>query len=466
MNLVLLLLGFRVWAGSPVEIATRVFCAVSLFSLEMQLTTWMGIATLRSLAVFNVLLAGSLYVWGRRTRAQSDETGLSFLQVPTIRTLNPISYLGALVLILNAALPLTAADPYHLMRAERIQRLGTIAYDPAADPKLNVLGFLYELLLADLRVIPLIGDVVVKFHGIFELLLFAVTIASVLQILGTAASTTQDPACAGMTSSRLVWMMGCAVPVVFHQFVLLKNDLFGAVPAVLVLVWLIARIRVASPVEVGWAAWLVGIAFGMKLTSFPLALITAAAILIWRCERRMLTAALVGVFIGLLSGGLLFTLLENSRVYGSSVEPLRDLGNRNTSVPEATVSVARFAISLFDMGLLTRQWWPGRGGWGGTYGLPVIWALGVLLCARRRPEARRTLTIATLYWLAFAAIYPDADIAHRLALAPGLLVVIIAALLAEQGLEVPRWLRAAAIPVVALSALQIARSAALYLTRA
>jgi hypothetical protein len=317
---------------------------------------------------------------------------------------------------------------------------------------LNVLGWLYELMLADIRTIPVAGEWLVRFHGLGSLALFAMTVAAVLQIFGAR--------------SWLAWTMACVVPVVFHQYVLVKNDLFGAVPAVLVLAWIVGRLRAASSSEVAWAAWLGGIAVGMKLTSFPLGLVLAGALIIERRDVRTLVAAAGGAAVGLLAGGLLFTLVENSRTYGSSLEPIWMLGNRNTSLREIGNSISRFVISLFDLGILTRRWWPGRGGWGGTYGLPVTWALAVLLFARQRPEARRTLVAAIAYWLLFAAAYPDADIAHRLALAPGVLVVVVAAAIAEEDAVVPRWCRAAAIPVIALSAAQIARSAALYLARA
>jgi len=166
MNLLLLLLGVHAWAGGAVEIMTRVFVAVSLFSLEMQLATWSGAATLRSLALFNVVLAAALFF-------------------------------------------------------------------------------------------------------------------------------------------------------VFHQYALVKNDLFGAVPALLVLAWIVARLRGASVAEVAWAAWLAGIALGMKLTSFPLALVLAGVVLVERRDLRVFGAAAGGAAVGLVAGGLLFTRVENSRTYGS-----------------------------------------------------------------------------------------------------------------------------------------------------
>jgi len=241
MNLIILLLGFRVWVGPPVEIVTRVFCAISLLSLEMQLATWTGLATLRTLVPFNIVVAAVLYLRARIAAASAAAAGPKgpALQEDGSAARLALAALALLVLLLNAALPLEAADPYHLIRAGRIEQLGTIAYDPSADSKLNVLGWLYELMLADLWSIPGIGTFMVKFHGVWELLLFAVTIAAVLQIVGV--------------SSRLAWMLCCVVPVVFHQFVLVKNDLFGAMPALLVLTWLVIRARVASPWETAWA---------------------------------------------------------------------------------------------------------------------------------------------------------------------------------------------------------------------
>jgi hypothetical protein len=165
------------------------------------------------------------------------------------------------------------------------------------------------------------------------------------------------------------------------------------------------------------------------------------------------------------AAGLLFVLVENVSVYGSALIPFAGLDNRTTGPSDAAVSVGRFAISLVDMGLVTRTWWPGRGGWAGTYGLPLVWALCVLAAARRTPLARRTLIVCATYWLAFAAVYPDADIAHRLALAPGLLAVAAAAAVAGRDPAVPRWLQQLALPVGVLSAAQIVRSAILYFGR-
>jgi len=357
------------------------------------------------------------------------------------------------VVSLNLATPLGTADPYHLQRAERIGLTGTLAYDPSANSKLNALGWLYELLLADVASVPVLGPTMIQLHGAAELALFTLAVGAVMHLVGR--------------SSRLGWCLLLTVPAVFHQLILVKNDLFGAVPAMVVLAWLVTRVSVAPPIEMAWAMWLAGIAFGLKLTSFPLVLVASVTIVAAQAtDGKRLGAAVLGGLVGVIAGGLLFTLVENGRVYGSSLEPIRALGNRTASVGEAGTSVVRFLVSLVDLGTLTRRWWPGRGGWGSTYGLPFVWALGVLCCARRQPDVRRTLWLAGSYALAFAAVYPDADVAHRLVLAPGLLVIAVASVVVQRGADVPRWIQPAGFAVAALSGVQVARSAVLYWVRA
>jgi hypothetical protein len=448
MNLLLLLAGVRVWSGTPVEWITRVFLAVSLLSFEMQLATWTGLATLWTLVPLNAVLAAALFVWhGRKPQAAGEVLGLMRQAWP------PLAVLMLAVVMLNLATPLGTADPYHLQRAERIGLVGTLAYDPLVHPKSNVLGWLYELLLADVAAIPVLGGSMLRLHGAVGLVFFTLTIGAVMHLLGR--------------SSRLGWCLLLTVPAVFHQFVLVKNDLFGAMPALVVLAWLVTRVSVAPPIEIAWAMWLTGIAFGMKLTSFPLALVAGAAIVVAHArDGKRMGAAAIGGLVGLMAGGLLFTLVENVRVYGSIVEPIRGLGNRTAGVAEAVTSVVRYLVSLFDLGTLTRRWWPGRGGWGATYGLPFVWAMGVLFYARRQPDVRRTLWLAAAYGIAFAAVYPDADVAHRLVLAPGLLVIAVATVVTQRESSVPAWMQPAGFAVAALSGVQVARSVVLYWVRA
>ena len=356
-------------------------------------------------------------------------------------------------MVLNAMRPVLAADPYHLDRMAQIERFGTIAYDLNAEPKVNSFGWTYELLLADLNQIPYVGGALVRFHGLLGMALY---------LLALASARTWLPRGRAWHPTLLL-----VVPVVFHQLVLIKNDLFGAVPALVVLTWLVVRATVATPQEIAWAAWLSGFAIAVKVTSAPLALVMAGALLLLRTDRAaVVRAGTLGGLVGLMCGGFFFTLIENVRVYGSPVTAFKEsgaMGNRNETAGQAAISVVRFVISLFDLGQITRVTWPGRGGWGATFGLPFIWALAVLFRYRRQAAVRRAVSIAGVYMLVFAAIYTDADIAHRLILGPGLLLILVAISIIDEDDRVSRVFRPSLFAVIALSALQIARSASLYL---
>ena len=455
MNLLLLLSALLPWGRSPQSIFTRIYIAISLLSVEMQLVTLIGVGTFRSLVVFNVMLAGLLVAWQRRR-------GVAFQGwVSTVRAPAPWpawALIGGVVLALNVLLPLEAADPYHLDRVAQIERLGTLEYDPAANSKLNVLGWIYELVLADVRQIPLIGPSLVHVHGLFGLLLYAVAIAAVQVWLRLGPST---------------WPLAAllVVPPLFHQFVLVKNDLFAAAPALVALVWLVTQADRATWRETIVAGWLIGLVVACKLTNLPLAVAMIAGLVITQRGRdwRPLGGLALGGGMGALSGGLFFTLFENAKWYGSILPsgPIEAMGNRTSGLMDAAVSVARFGISLFDQGLLTRMLWPGRGGWGGTFGLPFAWAVVVLvLHYRRAREARWALWIGALHFLMFAATFPDADVHQRLALAPALLVVVIAVHVLDRGERYARLARLALVPVLVLSSAQVLRSAILYLVRA
>lgn len=433
--------------GRAIAALTRVVAAVSLFSLEMQAATWLGGGTMRSLLLLNVSAAAVSFL---RTRPARTARGAKSIPIAAAA-----SALALLVLALNLSLPLTAADPYHLQRVAQIERIGTLAYDLAVDdPKVNVLGWPYELVLADIRQIPLAGDTLVRVHGLLGLGLYLLTLAAVRTWFGGGRPWT--------AAALLV------VPVLFHQLVLVKNDLFGAMPALVVLAWLAARGRDAPLREVGWAAWLAGFAVAVKATSAPVAAVLVGTLLLERRERSRLVALLLaGGLVGAVCGGLAFTLVENARWYGDPMA-VHEAGapyNRNQTVAQAATGIVRFAISLFDLGLITRSVWPGRGGWGSTFGLPFIWALVMLgLRYRRAAEARRGLGMAAAYFLLFAAVYTDADLAHRMALAPGVLLIAVAVSLTDGDDGTSRRMRAALAVVVALSAAQILRSAALYLS--
>ena len=454
---------------------TRLVAAISVFALEMQVATWTGLATIGTLVPVNAAVLVVAFAVSRPRRSATPPGSRSFAlsavasaeaDAAFVLYLAAAGAMALLVLVVNVVHPLQAADPYHLERVAQIQRLGTLAYDPSnLDQKVNVLGWTYELVLADVDQIPLIGHALLRVHGLFGLALYLLAIGAARTWFGTG----RPPSRFALRRTS-VWCRAAVivVPVVFHQFVLVKNDLFGAVPAIVVLAWLVARGPQAAPREIVWAAWLTGFAVAIKLTSAPLALVFAGALLIDRHDRlQVVWTMAAGGIVGALCGGMAFTLIENMRWYGSPLA-IHEAGgtyNRNATIGDMAVGVVRFVISLFDLGLITRGVWPGRGGWGGTFGLPIVWAIAVLLLrCRANVTARRALWIAGAYFLLFAAIYTDADIAHRLALAPGLLLIVTAISLSDGEDRASRGIRVALAAVMVLSAAQILRSAALYLT--
>jgi hypothetical protein len=444
VNLLVLLIGLRPWACSPRDSLARTLLAITVLSLEMQAVTWIRAGSLGGLVPVNAALAVVLGLVWRPARHQRSEAADSRLPWPVIVTL------GMLALVLNLWRPLEGADPYHLDRVAQIERLGTLAFAPVADVKINLLAGVYELVLADLGTIPIVGPTVVRLHGAIGLTFYVVAVAAVREWLTGGA--------------RWVWAALFVVPVLFHQLVLVKNDLFGAVPGFVALCWLVARGDGAPGREYVWAGVLAGFSVAVKVTSAPLALVMPAVALGRRDRWTPLGCLALGGAVGAVAGGLAFTAVQSAAWYGDPLAPLAELGNRNTTLLDVLASVGRFAISLFDFGVLTRQWWPGRGGWGSTLGAPLVWAMALL--AWRAPGtaiARRSLCVAAVYFVVLAAVYPDADLAHRLGLAPGLMLVACAAHLSDGPEPVSTWFRRMLWGVLAASGLQILRSATLYL---
>jgi hypothetical protein len=454
MNLLILLAALLPWASSTADVLFRFFAAVGLLSLEMQIVTLSGVGSLHVLPPVNVVLAAGLAMWQSARRPISFEWTASLWRVAPPPA---ILALGAVVLILSLLLPLQAADPYHLDRMAQIERLGTLEYDPAATPKVNIVGWVYELILADVHAVPVVGEALLRAHGVFGLLLYLTALATAREWLGRG-------------TSRWPWMVVLVVPVVFHQLVLIKNDLFIGVAGFTALLWMVARSPQASWRETAQAGSLAGFIVGCKFSNVPLAVLFAAGVLLSRRDDRWraLAAVALGGAIGAVAGGLFFTFLENARWYGDPLAsgPLAELGNVNPGPTQAAESVLRFGISLVDLGVLTTRWWPGRGGWGSTFGLPFIWAAAVLLVlARRDRNARWALIAAGAHFVVFGATFPDADVAQRLVLASGLLVIVTAVAGVDGDDTLARPARIALIPVLLLSTTQILRSAMLYLNR-
>jgi hypothetical protein len=264
MNLLALLAGLIPWAATPVSAFTRIYLACSVLSLEAQIITWLGRGTLDSLVSVNLVLAGAFAAW--HVRAKRPLWGW----VSTTRQRLPIFtvlVLLAAVATLNLWRPVEAADAYQLDRVLQIERVGSLAYSADIDPKANIVGAFYELVLADLQGVPVAGSWLVRLHGVWGLLVFS---------LAFAAAQSWLPLGRSAWAPALLF----TVPVVFNQFVLIKNDLFIGAPAFVALAWAVGSVGRISLRDAWWAGWLVGLVVAAKLTNGAVALIIGVSVLV------------------------------------------------------------------------------------------------------------------------------------------------------------------------------------------
>jgi hypothetical protein len=450
MNLMALAAGLLPWAATPASAFTRLYLACSLLSVEAQLVTWLGVGTLDTLVPFNVGFAATCMTWHLFRR----DPAWGWLRA--VRAGLPTGVLPALVLLvaaLNLWRPVVAGDPYELDRILQIERTGTLAYSPDVDPKANFVAAFYELMLADLASIPVAGDWLLRLHGVLGALVLSLALVAVHTWLPVGGA----------------WWPGTlpfVMPVVFHQFVLIKSDLFIGAAALVALAWAVGDRRTSRAIDTLRAGWLAGVVVAAKLTNGAVAVAVALAVWLRQRDARSLVTAAAGLATGIAAGGLLLTFWQNAQAYGDpfATAQVERMGNLNRSAGAVGVGLMRFVLSLVDQAFFTRQLWPGRGGWGGAFGLPLLWALAVLGArARQAIEARAALAAGGLCLLALGVTFPDADLAHRLALGPGLLLVCTAVSVSTHA-PAP-WMRTSAVTVVVFSVAQILRSAALYLVR-
>ncbi len=454
MNLLVLLAGLLPWPATSVSAFTRVYLACSVLSLEVQAVTWLGRGTLTELVPLNVALALGVSAWHLWRKHRPWEW------VEATRRRLPLVALAVLLLLvagLNLWRPLEAADPYMLDRVHHIERTGGLTYAASLEPKANIVGGVYELLLADLGTVPTIGPWLVRLHGVAGLALLALAVAAAQEWLPIG-------------QVHLARALPFVVPVVFNELVVLKNDLFVGASALVALAWTVSlagsgtatRVR-----DVAWAGWLAGLVGATKLTNLAVALIVTLTVALRTRRWPLMATSAVAAGIGAVAGGLALVLWQNTVTYGDplAAAQVEAMGNVNRSLGAVVMGASRFLVSLFDLGLVTRQVWPGRGGWGGTFGLPLVWAL-IVLCGSWRANgvARHTLLAGVAGLVALGVTFPDADLAHRLALGPGLLLIVSAASVSRDW-STP-WVGRSLRVVLGLTAFQIARSAWLYVLRA
>jgi hypothetical protein len=347
-----------------------------------------------------------------------------------------------------------AADPYHLVRVWTLTTNGSLRPTASEDYKINALGYLYELALVD----GTFGSTAMQaWIGLQGPVLFL----GYVLVIGWAVARRSSITALGL-------LLACLVPPVFHQGVLVKNDLFAAllaIPALVLLYEFTATTIVASAL---WIGVLAGLAASVKVTTATM-LLPIALFLPWlpaSIAVRSRVAAAGGFLAGILAGGLGWVVVHNLTLYGSVAGPMGDTGNSTESLPAALVSLFRFVVSWFDLTLATRQIWPGRGGWGGAFGPALVWAIGVLVFrAGQDHGARRALGIALCGLLPFGMIYPDADLAHRMALAPAVFAIVAAVWSENARNTLKTWtpIALAAGLAVAASGALLARSSLAYI---
>jgi hypothetical protein len=95
-----------------------------------------------------------------------------------------------------------------------------------------------------------------------------------------------------------------------------------------------------------------------------------------------------------------------------------------------------------------------------------VWALAVLAVrARHHKRARRALALALAYLLPFGLAYPDADLAHRMALAPAAFALIVAVTIEAERGAFQSWTMSAvtALACVLVALAFVGRSSSAYL---
>ncbi|MCF8482321.1 MAG: glycosyltransferase family 39 protein [Rhodospirillum sp.] len=418
----------RRWSLAALALAPVVLYA------EIQAITLAGGPSFRILAWVNggLLLAllacptrrTALADWGRTlwTGLMDARLGLAGLPWPARAVLVALS-----VLVVGKALLFAlphVKDPYHLAKVFNPLTLGDIRLVPAIDQKINVFPGLVEAVLADLyttldRGFGLGG---VAF-GLFQIATFGLHVGVL-----AALARRHDPE--GRAWS--LWFTLMVTPVFFHQSLFIQND-YAAMALSAFTLWILARpeARLSIP-DLLLAGALAGSAFSLKATTFPVFLV-AGLVLPWRSPNRAIIARLwfgLGVLPPVLVGGWAYHVPRNIDVFGTPTGPMAFTGNMHTSLGSLALGLGRLAISLFDLGRVTPVLWPGRGHSGATYSLilPGLFLLWALSGRENRRRTGRLVGGGLLFILAFACVYPDADVAHRASMTGALLVGLGAAL--------------------------------------
>jgi hypothetical protein len=407
--------------------------------LEIQAITVMGGPSFRVLAGVNgaILLAlltlpdrrTALAAWGRALGSGLNDAqrGLACLPWPAQVALAVLAILvvGKAALF---ALP-HVKDPYHLAKVFNLLTLGDIRLVPAVDQKINVFPGLLEASIADLYASLELGlGWGSAAFGLTQIATFGLHVG-VLAVLAHR----HDP------NGRAwpLWFTLMVTPVFLYQSLFIQND-YAAMGLSSLALWILLRPGAApdrAPLDRSdllLSGILAGSAFSLKATTFPVFLV-AGLFLPWTTTGRAVLTRIwfgLGALPGILLGGWAYHVLRNLAVFGGPTGPMGHTGNMHTSLESLALGLGRMGISLFDLGRVTPVLWPGRGQSGATYslilpGLLLLWALAG---RENRQGTGRLVGSGLLFILAFACVYPDADVAHRATMTGAFLVGLGAAL--------------------------------------
>ncbi len=401
--------------------------AIAIFSLEMQLVTVLRLRGLPVVTIVNgtglvccLLFQENRKRGGAFCRSLSRKIasdwgawgGLSGCSNIVVAALIAVAF--TIICVRSFFFQPDSVDPYHLMKVYHIERNGNIAYIPALDYKVNALGYLYELLLVDLRQIPVVGKAVFRSANPILFLSFLLIL---LRAFREGAGRRQD---------LFLWTAPLFVSPFLTQFIVYKNDYFVFLLTLVALQVVHPTREDRQPEPFFFSGLAGGLALSTKFVSFPLVAVTL--IFLPKSPRKFLWTSrgfwVLGFFLGALTGGFFFNISQNLAHYGSVMGPLENTGNMPVSLGQIGIDCFRFLLSLVDLGLVTPFRWPGRMQMGGNLGLvfAVLAGTYVALLAYRKAPLRPGL-ITLLFFVLFSAAYPDSDVAHRMILAPAFLLM-------------------------------------------
>jgi len=384
--------------------------ALLAFSVEMQIGAFVGVGLHGLLLINAVITAAALAIRGRCAldearrgrhvlRVYAGEIGAA-LRLKRNWTIMGLWLAFVLIYAGFGVGELLVIDPYHFLRIDWISAHG-LTFNPTPDSRMNA-GYLYELIAADIRIIPGVGGSLFQFVPLWSLIGVAALIVIAMQ---------------GQYARFWLWGNLLFLPLLLLHGRYFKNDLllgalaFGAL-------WLIYERK-----RLFLAGALAGLALATKTTAFPVVIIGA---LFLPYGAAFLTTRLrfgAGAALGAIAGGLLYTQAVTLAGYGEALDAVQ-VGYMVRTVESAILSLRQFAESV----LLPQMASSGHNDYtyilGFGFLFPALVAVYVALAITERLDWQLGAMCA-LYMLLFAASYNLSYQAQRMVIAPGLVLMIV-----------------------------------------